>query len=280
MSGWVYGGAIEFIEKPAANIANKEATIFFPPELIQEIGATNHKAIQQIINDFDEITTAAMLFDYYNGKIKALKTALPEVANGLYEGRYDELTLSCVLKVFSYTQLCSECAVELYINSEAFLEKAKMTPAKIDDQIFQLLYDAVGDYNSFDVGALSEHDCDFCWHSILGDGQIFEFWKRIQTIWKIYNNNQLHLGVDDLMNDIERYLLWEMDSRTYMYTKEKVLQELKQIEELLETLPLSDNLMASFEATKTKLENEVNVTFGCENQDCATLVMKELFPDN
>ncbi|WP_156039653.1 hypothetical protein [Aureispira sp. CCB-QB1] len=277
VSGWVYGGAIEFIERPKDGTPNIAATIPFSEELIKDIGKEKHETIQQVIHDFDAISTAEALLDYYNTQPKAVAELLPSIAERLYEGVYDEVMLKCLLKIFTYTQLCSECSVELYIDVLAFLEKAKTTPAKVDDEIFQLLYDAVGEYNSFDVGALSEHDCDFCWHSILGDGQLLAFWKRVE---KIRSMPASDLKLDNLMNELEQYLFLEMNSTTYIHSQVKVLKELEAIEVVLKRLSLPRNFMKGFEELKTQLHNQMNVTFDCANKDCATIVMDGLFPNH
>ena len=68
---------------------------------------------------------------------------------------------------------------------------------------------AVGPYNSFDVGHLSQRDCDFCWHSILGDGQILSYWKRVAKIraWQLDHLSEVKMGL--IMRQMADYLLLE-----------------------------------------------------------------------
>lgn len=282
VSGWVYGGAIEFVEEPAS--PNISATIFFSEGVEKLIGKDTLQEVTSIISRFDQIQTAKALLDYYDDSNEHLGGLLRSLTSSIYYGGdgISEEDMNCVLGAFEFVQLCSECGEELYAKSNVFLEKAKTTDNNLDDAIFQLMYDAVGDYNSFNVGKLSEHDCDFCWHSILGDGQILAFWKRVAKIWEVHRENTSEIRIESIMQQLAEYLLWEMESSTYMYSQEKVLTEYDEIIKVLKKIDwrMAKEVAFGDKKLRTKIEAGTDITFGCENQDCATVVMKKLFPNN
>lgn len=270
VSGWVYGGAIEFVEKPEI-ITNTAPIIFFEPELVKEYGKERIELVTQKITAFDAIKSAAELLDYYNTATEIILENLPELDTKVYEGQFEVSRLGCALKIFFFDQLCSECAVELYINSADFLAKAKETPNKIDDEIFQLVADAVGPYNSFDVGHLSQRDCDFCWHSILGDGQILSYWKRVAKIrtWQLDHLSEVKMGL--IMRQMADYLLLEMESDTYVYSQEKVLAEYDEIIKVLKKVDWQKARDIAFAngQLRAKIKKGDGLTFDCENKDCS-----------
>jgi len=281
VSGWVYGGAVELVGK-RNDIINKAPIIYFEPTLVEAYGNEKIKLVTKRIAAFDAIKNAAQLLDYYNTTGDIIVENLPGLDSKAYEGELDISSLGCALKVYSLKQLCSECPVELYSNSEQFLEKAKTTSEKIDDEIFQLMYDAVGRYNSFDVGNLSKHDCDFCWHSILGDGQILEFWKRVAKIWEWRLDHLSELKMEFIMRQIADYLLLEMESNTYMYSQEKVLAEYAEIVKVLKKVDWQKAKDVAFDTRKlrAKIQKGKGLIFNCEKQECGKIIMDELFSDN
>jgi hypothetical protein len=269
VSGWVYGGAVELVEK-RNDVINKAPVIYFEPTLVKAYGNEKIELVTKRIAAFDAIKNAAQLLNYYNTTADIILENLPGLAEKAYEGELNAPSLGCALKIYSLDQLCSECPIELYSNSEHFLEKAKETSGKIDDEIFQLIYDAVGQYNSFDVGNLSKHECDFCWFSILGDGQILGYWKRLAKIreWSLDNLSELEMGF--IMGQIADYLLLEMESNTYMYTQEKVLAEYAEIIKVLKKVDWHKAKDVAFDTAKlrAKIQKGKGITFDCEHQDC------------
>lgn len=255
-----------------------------PEELKELVGADTIKQVAAIIDQFDEIKTSKELLAYYNDNNELLGELLMPVASSLYYGgtNLSEQDLNCALGAFEFAGLCSECGEALYIQNMVFEEKAKTTSGKIDDEIFQLMYDAVGEYNSFAIGDLSEHDCDFCWHSILGDGQILAFWKRVAKIWEWHRDNQAAVEMEPVMTQIAKYLLFEMESITYVYPKEKVLAEYDEIIKVLKKVDwyMAQDIAFGKESLRARIEKGKGLTFNCENEDCATIVMEELFPGN
>lgn len=65
VSGWVYGGAVELVEKPK-NIRNKAPIIYFEPRLVEAYGNEKIGLVTKRIAAFDAIKNAAELLDYYN----------------------------------------------------------------------------------------------------------------------------------------------------------------------------------------------------------------------
>lgn len=269
-NGWVYGGAIEFVGKPTSISTN--ATIFFPESIAKLLNKDTLKEVTSIVNSFDEIKTAKGLLAYYNKNHERLSELLESLINDIHYGEHNltAADLNCVLGAFELAELCSECGTQLYIDNEVFLEKAKKTSEKIDDEIFQLMYDAVGNYNSFSVGKLSKHECDFCWFSILGDGQILGFWKRVAKIWEWRLDHLSEVKMEFLMRQIADYLLSEMESGTYMYAQEKVLAEYAEIIKVLKKVDWHKAKDIAFDTAKlrAKIQKGKGITFDCEHQDC------------
>lgn len=209
---------------------------------------------------------------YYNKNHERLSELLEPLIEDINNGAYQltEGELDCALGVFELAELCSECGTQLYIDNEVFLEKAKTTSQKIDDETFQLMYDAVGNYNSFSVGKLSKHECDFCWFSILGDGQILGFWKRVAKIWEWRLNHLSEVEMEFIMGQIGDYLLSEMRSDAYMYSQEKVLAEYAEIVKALKTVDWQKAKDVAFDTAKlrAKIQEGKGITFDCEHQDC------------
>jgi hypothetical protein len=269
-NGWVYGGAIEFVEKPISISTN--ATIFFPESVAKLLNKDTLKEVTSIVNSFDKVNTAKGLFAYYNKNHERLGELLEPLINDIHYGEHNltAADLNCALGAFKLAELCSECGTQLYIDNGVFLAKAKETSEKIDDEIFQLMYDAVGNYNSFSVGKLSKHECDFCWFSILGDGQILGFWKRVAKIWEWRLNHLSEVEIEFLMGQIADYLLSEMGGGIYMYSQEKVLAEYAEIVKVLKTVDWQKAKDIAFDTAKLRaqIQKGKGITFDCEHQDC------------
>ncbi len=275
--GWIYGGAIQLSENPCRKSEKNIPVLFMLPVDFQDIDEEKINSLYARLEKFNRVNSAWDLLPYYVNDCPEIIKIMDDVTNN-YESSDLRASLDCSLYgLFSNQQLCSECSFESYVNLNEFYNIAITTPDNFDDIVFRLLKDIFGKYNAESIRTLSVHDCDYCWHSKLGDGSITSLWHRRDSLIKLTKKRRVgpegEIVMDYILKQMARQLIDEMTGNYFMLPRKKVVTAWKKISESFDEKAIESNYINEFRRLGIKLNNSEDIIFDCENKDCASMKM-------